>query len=383
MRTYLGSAFVLALIAVGCYSPTYHNGNLTCTASRECPRGYHCAANLTCWRNGSDPDASASLADTAGPESAAAPESGSETSDAAADGAQATDLPIAIEAAIPDGVPSVETPIGPDLPLGQDGPVADLPSTDTPADAADAVGGEAAVAGVQLVDFGAAYARIVCAKNFACCAQADLKGKTLATCEQNVANLFQNVVQAVSDGVGRGRTGYYPLRAEQCLQRIGNVDCQAWPVYDPTAWLPAICEQTIEPKVTAGGPCRSAFECTTGLCTGASTSADGTCLPKAPSGQSCVAIIGQNSCERELYCDATGVCSATKVEGTSCAGNRDCKSQTCGPAPDAGNICQTQACYSNGPLLPAACSFGGRPTAFAAGLVLAALALLARRRRSL
>ena len=388
MRTALWLASVLALLAVGCFSPTYHNGNLKCTAAGECPEGYHCAVDHTCWRNGSDPDALASLPD-AGPDTTTAPESGSDSRDAAPDGAPLTDLPIGVEVAVADVPPPSDAPA--DLPLAQDSAApdtrpadaADAPAADAPAptDGLDGGNAEAGRVGVPLEDLAGWYARVVCAKNFACCTQADLRGKTLATCEQNVASLFQTAVQAITDGVGRGRTIYYPERAGLCLQRIADVSCQDWPVYDPITWLPAICENTIAPQVTAGGACRSAFECVTGLCTGASGSADGTCLPKAASGQSCVAIIGQSSCQRELYCDSTGVCAPTKVEGLSCGGNRDCKSQTCGPAPDAGNLCQPQVCYSNGPLLPAACSIGGRPSAFAAGLTLATLGLLLRRRR--
>jgi hypothetical protein len=375
MRTTLWLASVLALLATGCFSPTYHNGNLNCTASDECPENYHCAEDRTCWQNGSDPDARPPLPDA---DTTAAPEIGADTRDAAPDGEAVTDVPTPSDAAA-------------DLPLAQDSPLPDAPAVDAadapatdapaPADGLDSGAAESGRAGLALEDLAGWYARVVCAKNFACCTQADLRGKTLATCEQNVASLFQTVVQAITDGVGRGRTIYYPERAALCLQRIADVSCQDWPVYDPVTWLPPICENTIEPQVTAGGPCRSAFECTTGLCTGASASADGTCLPKATNGQSCVVIIGQSSCQRELYCDSTGVCSPTKVEGVSCGGNRDCKSQTCGPAPDAGNLCLSQACYSNGPLLPAACSVGGRPSAFAAGLALAAVAWLVRRRR--
>jgi hypothetical protein len=389
MRTTPWLAAALALLLAGCYSPTYHDGNLKCTASGECPENYHCAVDHTCWRNGSDPDALPPLADAVGPDTAAAPDGGADQPDAAPDGPATTDLPAGVEVAAADAPSPADAAT--DVPLGQDTPItppsldaADAPAIDVPTapDGLDGGEGEAGSAGLSLTDLAAAYAQVVCAKNFACCPQADLRGKALATCEQNVANLFQNAVQAISDGVGRGRTLYYPERAEQCLQRLVNIACGDWPVYDPTTWLPPICEQSIEPQVTAGGPCRSAFECVTGLCTGANANTDGTCLPKAASGQSCVAIFGQSSCERELYCDSTGVCSPTKVEGQSCGGNRDCKSQTCGPAPDAGNVCLPQVCYSNGPLLPAACSLGGRPSAFAGLLVLAAFAMLWRRRRA-
>jgi hypothetical protein len=388
MRTTLWLAAALPLLSAGCFSPSYHDGNLNCTASGECPKDYHCAVDHTCWRNGSDPDALPPPADTAGPEAATAPDIGADGRDAAPDNPPTTDLPAGIEVAVTDLQSPTDTPT--DVPLAQDLPVTDTqlpdaedaPVADAQASGLDGGHGEAGSAGVALADLAAAYAKVVCARNFACCTQADLTGKSLQTCESNLTSTFQVAVQQVADGVGRGRTLYYPERASQCLQLIAEVACQDWPIYDPASWLPAICENTIEPQVTAGGACRSAFECVSGLCTGASSSKDGACLPKAGSGQSCVFIVGQNSCESGLFCDnnAGSICAATKPEGESCASSRDCKSQTCGAAPDAGNVCLPQLCYSNGPLVSPACSLGGRPSAFAGGFLLAALGLLMRRR---
>jgi hypothetical protein len=54
MRVLLVSS---VLWLVGCFSPSYHNGNLHCGASDpRCPDGYHCAGDNTCWLNGQDPD---------------------------------------------------------------------------------------------------------------------------------------------------------------------------------------------------------------------------------------------------------------------------------------------------------------------------------------
>jgi len=52
---------------VGCFSPSYGSGTLQCASQgKDCPNGYHCAANLTCWVNGQDPDLGLSAADLAG-----------------------------------------------------------------------------------------------------------------------------------------------------------------------------------------------------------------------------------------------------------------------------------------------------------------------------
>jgi hypothetical protein len=45
---------LLLVCAAGCFKPSYSNGGLRCEDGK-CPRGYHCAANDTCWKNGSDP----------------------------------------------------------------------------------------------------------------------------------------------------------------------------------------------------------------------------------------------------------------------------------------------------------------------------------------
>jgi len=49
------SCCVVILMTSGCFSPKYSNGNLRCENGQTCPDGYHCAADTTCWKNGSDP----------------------------------------------------------------------------------------------------------------------------------------------------------------------------------------------------------------------------------------------------------------------------------------------------------------------------------------
>jgi hypothetical protein len=57
MRVALACAALATISWAGCSDPTYDNGNLRCaTGPQACPSGFHCAADNTCWRNGSDPD---------------------------------------------------------------------------------------------------------------------------------------------------------------------------------------------------------------------------------------------------------------------------------------------------------------------------------------
>jgi hypothetical protein len=238
---------------------------------------------------------------------------------------------------------------------------------------------------VPLAQLANAYATVVCTKNFACCTQADLKGKSLATCESTIVSQLQTGIQAISDGIDRGRTVYYPDRAGQCVQGIEGVSCQSWPIAPPTP-LPAACDAVVKPQVGSGGACRSVVECTTGFCSGASTTADGTCLPRAASGETCAQVLFQNTCQDGLFCDLANKCSATKPEGAVCTRARDCTSQTCAVAPDAGadagTVCQPAACYSTGPFLAAGCSMGGRPAALPGVVLLIAGVACLRRRRA-
>jgi hypothetical protein len=57
MRTML--SFLVAATLAGCYSPTYHDGQLHCAdpngAGPPCPDGWHCAVDQRCWSQGHDP----------------------------------------------------------------------------------------------------------------------------------------------------------------------------------------------------------------------------------------------------------------------------------------------------------------------------------------
>jgi len=260
----------------------------------------------------------------------------------------------------------------------------DLANADAPLspDAGSPGNSDSASVTVPLDQLANAYATVVCAKNFDCCTQADLKGKSLATCESNTASALQPGILAITDGIASSRTIYNSDRAGQCLRGIAAVDCPSWPM-SAGAGLPAGCDAVIVPQVSSGGACRSAVECTSGFCSGATSNSDGTCLPRAANGDSCTPVLVQNSCQDGLFCDSTNLCSAIKEEGSACTRARECISQTCGVAAaadaGAGNVCLPAACYSTGPFLAAGCSMGGRPAALPGVVLLIAVAALLRR----
>ena len=59
-------AFFAILQPLGCGSSELADGVAPCTQNAECPDGYHCAIDLTCWHDNSDPPGDASVRD-AGP----------------------------------------------------------------------------------------------------------------------------------------------------------------------------------------------------------------------------------------------------------------------------------------------------------------------------
>jgi len=76
-----------------------------------------------------------------------------------------------------------------------------------------------------------------------------------------------------------------------------------------------------------GGACTQSYECTTGNCQGADTSAtppvDGMCAAApalAAIGQSCAAL----ECVDGAYCDSTDVCQTKKGAGATCTSDSEC-----------------------------------------------------------
>lgn len=51
---------LVAIVLVGCGNLNIKNGELRCSVpDQQCPDDYHCATDGACWKNGQDPDGSA------------------------------------------------------------------------------------------------------------------------------------------------------------------------------------------------------------------------------------------------------------------------------------------------------------------------------------
>jgi hypothetical protein len=71
----LSIAVAASLLFAGCFAPDVPDGALLCSVGEEkCPTGFHCAADKTCWHNGSDPDLAATAVDLSEPRSDLGPD---------------------------------------------------------------------------------------------------------------------------------------------------------------------------------------------------------------------------------------------------------------------------------------------------------------------
>jgi hypothetical protein len=54
MQIRISIVIAFGLLVAGCFSPSFHSGDLQCAAGAQCPPGFHCA-QLRCWKNGENP----------------------------------------------------------------------------------------------------------------------------------------------------------------------------------------------------------------------------------------------------------------------------------------------------------------------------------------
>ncbi len=170
------------------------------------------------------------------------------------------------------------------------------------------------------------------------------------------------------DAATAGRARYDGDRLAACLATIRSSTCEALGATNHFAGI-AGCDQFVVPLVSAGGSCANDFECIAGRCRA------GTCAALPAAGAPCT---DDGKCGAGAVCDATATCIATSADGDHCTQAIQCPSQQCTSegtcAPRA-----TTCFYASG------CSVGGAggptsPAALSSLLLLAALALAARRR---
>jgi hypothetical protein len=202
---------------------------------------------------------------------------------------------------------------------------------------------------VGIEDFPQKYAQTLCKKNFDCCDDSELAGKTMSTCVTDNQTVIGILVAEINSSQAQGRASYDAKQSGTCIDSLNAMTCDEFK--QGIGGNMAACMAFIMPKVAQGGACTQGFECTTGNCEGAETDpvVDGMCVAApvlAGVGQSCAA----NACADGAYCDdATSTCQPVKAAGAACTDDNECVN-TCNTTT---NTC---SCY-------AGCAVAGPTTA--------------------
>ncbi len=178
---------------------------------------------------------------------------------------------------------------------------------------------------VGIEDFPNKYAQALCKKNFECCGAAELEGKTMSTCVTDNQFPISLLIGEINASQARGRVSYDAKQSGTCIDSLNDMTCAQFK--QGVGGNMAACMAFIMPKVASGGACTQGFECTTGNCDGADTSADpvvdGMCIAApvlAAVGQSCAG----NECVSDAYCDSTTTCQPLKGAGEACTSDSEC-----------------------------------------------------------
>ena len=204
-------------------------------------------------------------------------------------------------------------------------------------------GGGSDHAPVALADFATQLGHSYCAKEFACCTDAEVMmdfgsfkvgGQPITTqmqCEQFYAGFLGSfLTPEVMDSMAKGRATYDADAAGGCLGAIDALSCSA---FGAGAKLGGDdqCEPYLIPLVADGGACAQSYECMQGSCVGATTSPpkDGQCKPIPTAGQPC-----DLTCAHGLRCafdmtSSTNICQSLLANGAHCTSNDACASAYC------------------------------------------------------
>lgn len=179
---------------------------------------------------------------------------------------------------------------------------------------------------VGIEDFPNKYAQAICSKNFECCDASELVGKTMSTCVTDNQTFVSIFIGEINSSQAQGRASYDAKQSGTCIDSLKALTCDQFK-QQGIGGNTAACMAFIMPKVAQGGACTQDFECNTGNCDGADTSAtpvvDGMCIAApvvAAIGQSCAA----NDCVDGAYCDSTDTCQPSKGAGQTCTVDEEC-----------------------------------------------------------
>ncbi len=179
---------------------------------------------------------------------------------------------------------------------------------------------------VTIDNFAQKYAEALCEKNFTCCDQAELTGKTQSQCVSDNQAAFSFLISSIKSSQAQNRASYSSTASGMCVDSLKAMSCDEFKQGSQANM--AACMALIMPKVAMGGACTQPYECVTGNCEGADSSTDppteGTCGP-APTVASVGASCATAECVGGAYCDtATTTCQPKKGAGEACTSDSEC-----------------------------------------------------------
>jgi len=179
---------------------------------------------------------------------------------------------------------------------------------------------------VSIDNFAQKYAEALCEKNFTCCDQAELTGKTQSQCVSDNSAVLSLLISEIKSSQAQNRASYSATASGTCVDSLKAMSCDEFKQGSQANM--AACMALIMPKVAMGGACTQSYECVTENCEGADTSTDppteGTCGP-APTVASVGASCATAECVGGAYCDsATTTCQPKKGAGEACTLDSEC-----------------------------------------------------------
>ena len=146
------------------------------------------------------------------------------------------------------------------------------------------------------------------------------------SCRNTAAVWMTLATSMIAESEAKGHASYDAGAAGCLMDAMEALDCSAL-ASSNSGDMPSVesCGSFITPLVAANGACSADYECTTGYCAGATSSADSTCQVLPGSGQEC-----DDACAAGFYCDfSTSTCLAQKQDGAECMSDHECLNDSC------------------------------------------------------
>src|SRR6185436_16651837 len=110
---------------------------------------------------------------------------------------------------------------------------------------------------VTIDNFAQKYAEALCEKNFTCCDQAELTGKTQSQCVSDNQAAFSFLISSIKSSQTQNRASYSATASGMCVDSLKAMSCDEFKQGSQANM--AACMALIMPKVAMGGACTQAY----------------------------------------------------------------------------------------------------------------------------